>query len=676
MALLALTDIELAFGHVPLLHQANFSIETGERVGLIGRNGTGKSSLLRLLDGRSVPDDGLLVRQGKLKVTTVEQEPLLNDDDTVFDAVSEGLAESRDLLRAYHRVTHDLAEPGEDVDYDALMDELMVLQGKLEAQDGWTVQARIEATLVKLNLPADALISGLSGGTRKRVALARALLGDPDLLLLDEPTNHLDFHAIAWLEDLLRGFAGSVIFVTHDRHFLDAVATRIVELDRGKLVSFPGSYKEYQARKADMLENERLENARFDKMLAQEEVWIRKGVEARRTRSVSRIKRLQEMRQQRTMRRDQVGKVAIEVAEGARSGKLVADLENVSKSFGDRAIIREFSTTVMRGDRIGLIGPNGAGKTTLLKLILGQLPADSGTVKLGANVAVAYFDQMRSALNEDDALVDVISPGSEWVEINGQRKHVMSYLGDFLFAPERARSPVKSLSGGERARLLLARLFARPANVLVLDEPTNDLDIETLELLEDLLQDYSGTVFLVSHDRAFLDNVVTQTIAYEGDARWRDYVGGYEDWLNQRSSAAEAAYEAKAAVAVPAAAAPAAAKPAAAAAKPAAAAKAASTAAAAPAAEAAAKPAAAAPAAKPAEKSRLSSWEAKELDSLPDAIAKLESEQTDLTARLADGMIYRDKPADAAAFEKRLADIEAEMLQKLERWEALESKRG
>ncbi len=650
MALIALTDIELAFGHVPLLHQASFSIEPGERVGLIGRNGTGKSSLLKLLDGRSQPDDGLIVRQNGLKVTTVEQEPLFDESGTVFDAVSEGLAQGRDLLRAYQRITHDLSEPAEGQDFDALLAQLQVLQAELEAHDGWTVQARIEATLVRLNLPADAPVAGLSGGTRKRVALARALLGDPDLLLLDEPTNHLDFKAIAWLEDLLRGFAGSVVFVTHDRRFLDAVATRIVELDRGQLVSFPGSFAEYQARKADMLENERLENARFDKLLAQEEAWIRKGVEARRTRSVSRIKRLEQLRVQRAERRERTGKVSIDVAEGQRSGKLVAELVKVSKSFGDKLIINSYSTTVLRGDRIGLIGPNGAGKTTLLKLILGELAPDSGTVRQGSNVAVAYFDQMRSQLDEEMALIDVISPGSEWVEVNGQRKHVMSYLGDFLFAPERARSPVKSLSGGERARLLLARLFARPANVLVLDEPTNDLDIETLELLEDLLQDYPGTVFLVSHDRAFLDNVVTQTIAYEGDACWRDYVGGYEDWLTQSVRASTELEPAS---------------------KPEI--RAVASAAVAPSSVAEAKPAVAA---KAAAKSRLSSWETKELEELPDAIAGLEGEQQGLTERLADGLLYRDDPAEAARVETRLAAIDEELMAKLERWETLESKRG
>ncbi|MDX3904847.1 MAG: ATP-binding cassette domain-containing protein [Pigmentiphaga sp.] len=650
MALIALTDIELAYGHVPLLHQASFSVEAGERVGLIGRNGTGKSSLLKLLDGRAQPDDGLISRQDGLKVATVEQEPAFDETGTVFDAVSEGLAQGRDLLRAYQRLTHELAAAPAGAARDELLARLQVLQAELEAHDGWTVQARVEATLARLNLPADAPVSGLSGGTRKRVALARALLGDPDLLLLDEPTNHLDFEAIGWLEDLLKAFPGSVVFITHDRRFLDAVATRIVELDRGVLASFPGSFSAYQARKAEMLEAERLEQARFDKLLAQEEAWIRKGVEARRTRSVGRVKRLEQLRVQRAERRERMGKVSIDVAEGQRSGKLVAELVDVSKSFGDKPVIRSFSTTVLRGDRIGLIGPNGAGKTTLLKLILGELPPDSGTVRQGANLAVAYFDQMRSQLDDEMALADVISPGSEWIEINGQRKHVMSYLGDFLFPPERARSPVKSLSGGERARLLLARLFARPANVLVLDEPTNDLDIETLELLEELLQDYPGTVFLVSHDRMFLDNVVTQTIAYEGEARWRNYVGGYEDWAAQRARSA------------PASAAPAAGKPVR---EPAKDMK-----------DAASTSASATPAAKPAARSRLSSWEAKELDALPEAISALEAEQHALAERLADGSIYRENPQEAAAIQQRMTAIEEELMTKLERWELLESKRS
>ena len=503
--LITLTDIQLAYGHHPLLDHADFSIQAGERIGLIGRNGAGKSSLLRLLDGRTLPDDGDIARSSGLRVTTVEQEPELDENATVFDVVCNTEGEHED----------------------------------------WQRPSRVRAVLEKLGLPADAQIAGLSGGTRKRVALARALVDEPDLLLLDEPTNHLDFDGIAWLEDMLRNWKGAAVIITHDRRFLDAVATRIVELDRGRLLSFPGNFSQWQERKAQWLESERLEQARFDKLLAQEEVWIRKGVEARRTRNEGRVRRLERLRVERAERRERVGNVSLALAEGQRSGKLVAELEHVGKRFGDKTVVDDYSTTILRGDRIGIIGPNGAGKTTLLKLILGEMTPDSGNTRMGTNVEVAYFDQMRAQLDENATLVDIISPGSEWVEIGGTRKHVMSYLGDFLFSPARAGSPVRSLSGGERARLLLARLFARPANVLVLDEPTNDLDIETLELLEELLQEYSGTVLLVSHDRAFLNNVVTQTIASEGDGRWRDYVGGYDEWLVQRPAPAAPAATAR-----------------------------------------------------------------------------------------------------------------------------------
>ncbi|WP_241116001.1 ABC-F family ATP-binding cassette domain-containing protein, partial [Achromobacter xylosoxidans] len=498
--LITLTDIQLAYGHHPLLDHADFAIQAGERIGLIGRNGAGKSSLLRLLDGRTVPDDGDIARSSGLRVATVEQEPELDENATVFDVVC-------------------------NVEGD---------------HEDWQRPSRVRAMLEKLGLPADAQIAGLSGGTRKRVALARALVEEPDLLLLDEPTNHLDFDGIAWLEEMLRAWKGAAVIITHDRRFLDSVATRIVELDRGRLLSFPGNFSQWQERKAQWLESERLEQARFDKLLAQEEVWIRKGVEARRTRNEGRVRRLERLRVERAERRERVGDVSLALAEGQRSGKLVAELEHVGKRFGDKVVVEDYSTTILRGDRIGIIGPNGAGKTTLLKLILGEMQPDSGKTRTGTNVSVAYFDQMRAQLDENATLVDIISPGSEWVEIGGTRKHVMSYLGDFLFSPARAGSPVRSLSGGERARLLLARLFARPANVLVLDEPTNDLDIETLELLEELLQEYSGTVLLVSHDRAFLNNVVTQTIAYEGNGHWRDYVGGYDEWVAQRPAPAPA----------------------------------------------------------------------------------------------------------------------------------------
>lgn len=606
-SLITLTDLQLAFGHHALLDHADLSILEGERIGLIGRNGAGKSSLLRILSGEAEPDDGTVSRTSGLKVAVVTQEPELDESGTLYDAVF-----------------------GE-ID--------------LESED-WQRPARVRGLIERLGLDPDAPASGLSGGTRKRLALVRALADQPDLVLLDEPTNHLDFEGIAWLEGMLREASFAVLFITHDRRFLDAVATRIIELDRGKLLSFPGNFSAWQVRKAQFLEAERLENARFDKLLAQEEVWIRKGVEARRTRNEGRVRRLERLRVERSERRERVGNVTLAVAEGQRSGKLVAELEHVSKSYDGRPVVADYSTTVLRGDRIGLIGPNGAGKTTLLKLILGELAPDSGTVKLGTNVSVAYFDQMRSQLDENATLAEVINPGSEWIEIGGQRKHVMSYLGDFLFSPARAGSPVSSLSGGERARLLLARLFARPANVLVLDEPTNDLDIETLELLEELLQDYSGTVLLVSHDRAFLDNVVTQTIASEGDGRWGDYVGGYDEWLAQRPAAPAPVLAAR----------PAGAESAAPASK-------------------ATTPAETPPVAARSVK-RLSSWEQRELDGLPDAIAANEARQAEIAAKLADGRLYREDPEEAARLGAEQATLEAELEEKFERWEALEARRS
>ncbi|KPU87992.1 ABC transporter ATP-binding protein, partial [Variovorax paradoxus] len=519
MALITLLDAQLAFGHVPLLDHTDFSLLESERIGLIGRNGAGKSSLLKILGGLEKPDDGALQYQQHLRVSYVAQEPALDMEADVFTAASAGLSEVIAVRDLY-------LSGAEGLDLDAL-------QSQIEAFDAWNWEQRVEETLHRLHLDRNARVGNLSGGTRKRVALAQALVAAPDVLLLDEPTNHLDLDSIEWLEQLLIDFKGSVVTVTHDRSFLNRVATRIVELDRGKLGSYPGNFEQYLLQKEEQLAQEAVINAKADKLLAQEEVWIRKGVEARRTRSQSRIGRLEALRANRAARREVQGSVNMDVATGQASGKIVAELTEASKSFGEKTVIRNFSGTILRGDKIGLLGPNGAGKTTLLKLILGELEPDSGKIRRGTNLEVAYFDQMRDKLDLDATLEDFISPGSEWIEIGSQRKHVKSYLSDFLFSPARANSPVRSLSGGERNRLLLARLFARPANVLVLDEPTNDLDIDTLELLEGLLQDYDGTVFLVSHDRTFLDNVVTSTIAYEGDGRWREYEGSVQDWLIQ-----------------------------------------------------------------------------------------------------------------------------------------------
>src|SRR5712692_2885454 len=537
MPLLQLSQVSLAYGHVPLLDRVDLGVGPGERSGLIRRNGTGKSSLLKIIEGLAAADDGKLWRAPQLKLASVSQEPGFRPGQSVFEAVAEGLGQGTKLLVDYHAATHALAAHGgsEHAHDVGLMERMQQLQEALDASDGWSLQHKIEATLSRLQLPEDEPVADLSGGLKKRVALARALVMAPDLLLLDEPTNHLDFTAIEWLEETLLAFPGSVLVVTHDRRFLDSVALRIVELDRGHLSAYPGNFSTYQQKKAEALETEAVHQRKFDKVLAQEEVWIRKSVEARRTRNEGRVRRLEALRLERAARRDRVGKAGLELAEGERSGRLVADLEEVGKHYGDKEVVRNFSCRILRGDKVGLIGPNGSGKTTLLRLILGEIRPDSGKVHRGTRLAVAYFDQFREVLDEEATLGETISQGSDHVEVNGVKKHVIGYLGDFLFPPERVRAPVKSLSGGERNRLLLARLFSRPANVLVLDEPTNDLDIETLELLEALLQDYAGTLFLVSHDREFLDNVVTQTIASEGGGEWREYAGGYSDWQRVRS---------------------------------------------------------------------------------------------------------------------------------------------
>ena len=628
MALLVLNNAKLAFGHVDLLANTSFSLEDGERVGLIGRNGTGKSSLLKILAELEKPDDGLLQKQQNIRVAYVAQEPIFETGANVFDAVAEGVLETKKLRQEYEDLSLQ-----EWTDASQLrMDELHSL---IEARDGWAWEQRVEEVINKLHLEGHRKVSELSGGIRKRVALAQALVARPDVLLLDEPTNHLDLDSIQWLESLMLEIKGAMVFITHDRAFLDHVATRIVELDRGILRSYPGNFTAYQVLKEKQLEDEALANARADKLLAQEEVWIRQGVEARRTRSVGRVARLEALRKRRAERRESVGQVQLDIASGQRSGKIVAVLEDVSKSYNGKSIIKKFNATLLRGDKVGLLGPNGAGKSTLLKLILGEIAPDSGEVKQGSNLEIAYFDQMREGLNLDATLEDFISPGSEWVEIGSQRKHVKSYLSDFLFSPQRANSPIRSLSGGERNRLLLARLFARPANVLVLDEPTNDLDIDTLALLEEFLQDYTGTVFLVSHDRQFLDNVVTSMIAFEGDGAWREYEGGFEDWKIQndrRLASLEVQTRSELKESIPQ----------------------------------------KTPAPVAVKKvAGLNKRQRQELEDIPQKIDVLEKEQAQLGEALSDASLYTTDPQKAQAHQDRVQEIDFELARLMQRWEEL-----
>jgi ABC transport system ATP-binding/permease protein len=628
---ITLDNASLAFGHHPLLDKASFQLDPGERVGLIGRNGAGKSSLLKVIAGETKLDDGNIWRAPAVRIVYVPQEPALDPTHTVFEAVAEGLGEMQQILVDYHAVTHAMSEA--DADFDALMAQMESLQHELDARGGWDMQSRVETVLTRLSLNADTKVDTLSGGWRKRVALGRALVADPEVLLLDEPTNHLDLQAIEWLEDLLLGFKGGVLFITHDRRFLDKLATRIVELDRGHLTNFVGTYSQYQIKKAELLEVEATHAAKFDKVLAQEEAWIRQGIKARRTRNEGRVRQLEKLRLERAARRERQGNVRLNLDAGERSGKLVAELDNVVKAYGERTLIKGFSTRILRGDRIGLLGPNGIGKTTLLKLILGQEEADSGSIQRGTLMNVAYFDQMREQLDEEATLADTISPGSDFVEIGNERKHVISYLEDFLFPPQRSRSPVKSLSGGERNRLLLARLFARPANVLVLDEPTNDLDIDTLELLESLLQEYPGTLFLVSHDRAFLENTVTQVIAFEGNGVLTEFGGGYDDWqrfTSQRETAVS-------------------------------------------------KPAAGKVTSKENNSptkapNKLSFKEQKELDALPAQLEQLEAEQAQINQQLADPDIYREQADLVKDLQAQLLKIETEIESGLARWAELESR--
>jgi ABC transport system ATP-binding/permease protein len=629
MSLLTLTGAHLSYGDVPLLDGCDFSLLHGERVGLIGRNGTGKSSLLKILAAIERPDDGLLQILGGLRVQYVAQEPVLDAQQTVMQAVCASFKDVENWIEQYSNGVGNLDE----------------LQHLIESAGGWDYERRVLELLQRFSLNSTDQISLLSGGTKKRVALAQALVLQPDVLFLDEPTNHLDLQAITWLEELLQDFKGAVITISHDRAFLDAVCTRMVELDRGRLLSYPGNFAAYQSLKEQQLQQEAVIAAKADKLLAQEEVWIRRGVEARRTRSQSRIERLKKLRTARQERREQVGRVKLDIASGVTSGKIVSELSDVCHSFGagddSKLIVNNLSMTILRGDKIGLIAPNGAGKTTLLKIILGKLQPSSGNARLGTNLSIVYFDQMREALDPDAALEDFISPGSEWIEINGQRKHVKSYLSDFLFSPARATSPIRSLSGGERNRLLLARLFARPANVLVLDEPTNDLDIDTLELLEELLQNYEGTVFLVSHDRTFLNNVVTSTLVKEPAEQglWREYEGDVNDWLIQSQRATQLSKNQTPTAA-----------------------------------NAQSTPNAIA-ASNNKTRQKLSYKEQRELDGLPSQIEALETEQTTLRQELATGDIYVSDPQRATQLHERDAKIEDMLLQALERWESLSQRR-
>jgi ABC transport system ATP-binding/permease protein len=639
MPYLTLDNVSLAFGHWPLLDGASLVIDKSERIGLIGRNGAGKSSLLKVVAGEIQADDGVVWRKPDLRLAFVAQEPAFTPGHTVFEAVAAGAGPAHGLLSAYHAAAHEAAS-GES----HAMAELARLSHELEVHDVWRLNSRVEEVIARFDLPADALVETLSGGNKKRVALARALASEPELLLLDEPTNHLDFNAIEWLENQLAEFVGALLFITHDRAFLDRVANRIIELDRGQLRPYQGNFSAYQIRKAEQLEVEAAQNRKFDKFWKQEEVWIRKGVEARRTRNEGRVLRLESLRRERAARRERLGQVGFALDAGARSGQLIAEFDHVSHSYGDKVLIRDFSTRILRGDKLGLIGPNGAGKTTLIKLILGEIEPTAGRIKRGTRQEVAYFDQFRNQLDDEKTLIETIAPGSDYVEIGGQRKHIIGYLEEFLFPADRARAKVSSLSGGERNRLLLARLFARPANILVLDEPTNDLDIDTLELLEQLLQDYAGTVILVSHDRAFLDNVATQSIAFAGNGILLELPGGYSDWLGWRERvAAEAsatALTAEKPVSRPA---------------------------------TKTTPATATPT--KARKSGLSYKEQKELEALPQQIAALEDEQAEVARQLTDPAVYADH-TQAARLNSRSAEIEDSLLTLLARWEELEAKNG
>jgi ATP-binding cassette subfamily F protein uup len=630
MALISLQNVDLGVGGPLLLQRVSLTIEPGERVCIVGRNGAGKSTLMKLLAGELAPDDGVRVEQPGLRSARLTQEVPHDLSGSVFDVVADGLGELGHDLAEYHRLSHALDDASN-------LAAFARLQARIEAAAGWDLDRRVNEVLERLDLPEEASFEALSGGMKRRVLLARALVCQPDVLLLDEPTNHLDIASIAWLEEFLRGLRSSLVFVTHDRRFLRALATRIVEIDRGQVTSWPGDYDNYLRRREERLHAEAQANALFDKRLADEEVWIRQGIKARRTRNEGRVRALKALRVERAQRREQQGQVRLNVAEAGSSGRRVAEVEHLNYAIGDRVLVRDLSVSIQRGDRVGILGPNGAGKTTLIRLLLGELAPDSGEVRLGTNLEIAYFDQHRSALREDWNALDNVAEGREFIEIGGSRKHALGYLQDFLFSPERARAPITALSGGERNRLLLARLFARPSNLLVMDEPTNDLDVETLELLEERLADYRGTLLLVSHDRDFLDEVVTSTLVLEGDGRVAEYIGGYSDWARFAAGATTPTRQIDSA------------------------------------------PTSAAPVPKPAgseaapARRKLSYKDQRELDALPARIETIEARIAALGDQMQDPEFFRRDPAAIAHEQRELAQLQAELEAAYTRWEALDS---
>lgn len=636
MPLLMLQEAHLAFGDNPLLNAENLSLENGDRLGVIGRNGAGKSSMLKVLAGTQPLDSGLRVVQKDVNMVYVPQESVFSEGETIRSVLTQGVAEVAALVERYYAVSAAMAE---DYENEALMEEMQHLQHQIDLRDGWRVDAAVDEAIMGFGLAGDILVDDLSGGWKKRLAIAQALIAKPDVLLLDEPTNHLDVAGIEVLEQTLKNFNGAVILISHDRRFLDNTVNGLLELDRGVLRRYPGSFSVYQERKAAELASEEVTNALFDKHLAQEEVWIRQGIKARRTRNEGRVRQLEQLRRERAERRKRQGMAKISVDTGKKSGALVAELENVNLAYDGWTIFKEVSTLIQRGDKVGLIGPNGVGKTTFIKLVLGEIQPDSGTVKMGTQLQVAYLDQQRAVLNDDDMLIDAVREGTDFIEINGQKKHILGYLEDFLFPPHRARVKVGSLSGGERARLLLAKLFTKPANMLILDEPTNDLDLETLELLEELIQNYQGTVLLVSHDRSFVDNVVTQSLAFVGDGRIVEVAGGYEDWamikhqyVPEPQVAAETLKPVKAVDSVPL-----------------------------------------GVSQQPVKKAKLSYKEQKQLDTLPETIATLEAEQANLSEKLSDPAIFADKDK-LEPIQRRLHEIELAIEQAMDVWAELEAK--